>query len=73
MTRGRPRQPLREPLKAYILAGGTPKEFAYDHGITRESAHGMLRQLGLAKYFLTPAEYKAVMEHRKAQKLAQAA
>jgi hypothetical protein len=70
MTRGRPRNALREPLKEHILAGGAPKEFAYDHGITRESAHGMLRQMGLQKYFLTPAEYKAVVEHRKAQKLA---
>ena len=64
MTRGRPRHMLREPLKKYILAGGEPKAFAIENGISKESAHGLLRQLGLKKYFLTAAEYQWVMERR---------
>ena len=52
-------------LREHILNGGTPKEFAYDHGISIALVGKALASVGLRKYFLTASEHKRVMIQRK--------
>ena len=56
-------------LREHILAGGTPKEFAYDHGISIALVGKALASVGLRKYFLTKREHKRIMLQRKHDRL----
>lgn len=51
-------------LLAHLLAGGTVKAFAFDHGISRELAGRNVSQIHMRKYYLTEAEYAEVMRRR---------
>lgn len=60
-------------LRAHILAGGTPKEFAFTHRVSIAVVGKQLGALGLRKYFLSLEEYQRVMSARRRKNLAKAA
>ena len=62
---GRPHNPHWEALREHMLAGGTVKEFAADHGMTYSNAGKMAATAGFKKYFLTEIEYADVMVRRR--------
>jgi hypothetical protein len=52
-------------LRKHILSGGTPKEFAYNHGISIALVGKALASVCLRKYFLTKCEHERIMLQRK--------
>ena len=67
----RPRCPFLEKVKAalwtHLMAGGLPSEFTAPKGyaISAVYAHKITNTLGVRKYFLTAAEYAAVLAVRR--------
>ena len=55
--------PIKEAVRQHILAGGVPAEFPSTH--RREVINKIANSCGLRKYFLTEAEYAAVLQKRK--------
>jgi hypothetical protein len=60
----------RKALKAHILAGGTPKEFAYNYNLSYSLISKEVVVVGFKKTFLTDEEIAWVMERRKQKKAA---
>jgi hypothetical protein len=56
---------LRTRLRAHIMAGGTPKEFALDQGKHSTMANKMLPGMGLKKVFITEEEHELLIKLRK--------
>jgi hypothetical protein len=56
---------IRRRLCDYILAGGSPKEFAFDNKMHEKAPGKILAALGIRKIFVTEAEQAAIMEMRK--------
>ena len=59
---------IHKRLVAYILAGGSPKEFAIDNGMHPTGVGRHLAGLGIRKVFITDAEHAAIMAARKLAK-----
>lgn len=68
----RPLHVLRPVLREHVLNGGTPKEFAFTHGMNLPNVGKLLGALGLRKYYLTRDEHAQVMKRRKATRRAAA-
>ena len=56
---------LRTRLRAHIMAGGTPKEFAMAEGWHPTTAGKMLDAMGIAKVFITEEEREIIAKMRK--------
>jgi hypothetical protein len=56
---------LRTRLRAHILAGGTPKEFALGEGKHSTMANKLLVGMGLKKVFITDDEHAMLVAMRK--------
>jgi hypothetical protein len=60
-----PEDDVRTRLRAHILAGGTPKEFALGEGKHSTMANKLLVGMGLKKVFITEEEHKLLIKLRK--------
>lgn len=60
----RAEHPLRHALREFVLAGGTPKEFAATHGHQIMWACRLLAGTGVRKYYLTPEEFEFIKARR---------
>jgi hypothetical protein len=56
---------LRTRLRAHIMAGGTPKEFALAQGKHSTMANKLLVGMGLKKIFITEEEHAMLIALRK--------
>ena len=56
---------LRTRLRAHIMAGGAPKEFALDQGKHSTMANKLLVGMGLKKVFITEEEHALIVKLRK--------
>jgi hypothetical protein len=52
-------------IRAHILAGGSPKEFAMGEGRHSTMANKMLPGMGLKKVFITEEEHELIIKLRK--------
>lgn len=59
-----PEGELRTRLRAHIMAGGTPKEFAFGQGWHATTAGKMLDGMGISKVYITDEEQKHIMQRR---------
>jgi len=67
-TTGKKRTPeddVRTRLRAHMMAGGTPKEFALAEGWHPTTAGKMLEAMGIAKVFITEEEREIIAKMRK--------
>jgi len=60
-----PEDDVRTRLRAHILAGGSPKEFAIGEGRHSTMANKMLTGMGLKKVFITDEEHAMLIALRK--------
>ena len=60
-----PEGDLRTRLRAHIMAGGTPKEFALAQGKHSTMANKLLVGMGLKKIFITEEEHELIIKLRK--------
>ena len=60
-----PEGDLRTRLRAHIMAGGAPKEFALAEGWHPTTAGKMLEAMGIAKVFITEEEREIIAKLRK--------
>jgi len=60
-----PEGDLRTRLRAHIMAGGTPKEFALNQGKHSTMANKLLVGMGLKKVFITEEEHALIVKLRK--------
>jgi hypothetical protein len=60
-----PEDDVRTRLRAHILAGGSPKEFAIGEGRHSTMANKMLPGMGLKKVFITEEEHELLIKLRK--------
>lgn len=60
-----PENDVRTRLRAHILRGGTPKDFALNEGKHSTMANKMLVGMGLKKVFITDKEHEHLMDRRK--------
>ena len=56
---------MRTRLRAHIMAGGTPKEFALGEGKHSTMANKLLVGMGLKKVFITDEEHALIVKLRK--------
>ena len=56
---------LRTRLRAHIMAGGTPKEFALAEGWHPTTAGKMLEGMNIKKVFVTEEEHELLIKLRK--------
>ena len=56
-------------LARHILADRAPKEFAADHGITKQAISRIAAHLGFRRIFVTPAERTHIMQLRSCKPL----
>lgn len=67
-TTGKKQKPeggIRTLLRAHIMAGGTPKEFAAGQGWHATTAGKMLDGMGIRKVYITHEEQEHIMKRRK--------
>lgn len=65
-----PAKPIALPvLRAYILAGGTPKGFASDFAVSSAHIWKKLSLAGLRKVYLTRTEERQILAQRKQQRI----
>ena len=57
----------REHLRAHVLAGGSPKEFSFSHGIGKAGTAKLIHRLGFRRCYLTADEACDVMRARAAR------
>ena len=60
-----PEDDVRTRLRAHIMAGGTPKEFALGEGKHSTMANKLLVGMGLKKVFITDEEHALIVKLRK--------
>jgi hypothetical protein len=60
-----PEDDVRTRLRAHIMAGGTPKEFALAEGWHPTTAGKMLEGMGIKKVFVTQEEQAMIVAMRK--------
>ena len=60
-----PEDDVRTRLRAHIMAGGTPKEFALGEGKHSTMANKLLVGMGLKKVFITDEEHAILVAMRK--------
>jgi hypothetical protein len=60
-----PEDDVRTRLRAHILAGGTPKEFALGEGKHSTMANKLLVGMGLKKVFISDEEHAILVAMRK--------
>jgi hypothetical protein len=60
-----PEGDLRTRLRAHIMAGGTPKEFALAQGKHSTMANKLLVGMGLKKVFISDEEHAILVAMRK--------
>ena len=60
-----PEDEIRTRLRAHIMAGGAPKEFALNEGWHPTTAGRMLEGMGIAKVFITEQERALITKMRK--------
>ena len=60
-----PEDDVRTRLRAHIMAGGTPKEFALAEGKHSTMANKMLVGMGLKKVFISDEEHAILVAMRK--------
>jgi hypothetical protein len=60
-----PEDDVRTRLRAHIMAGGTPKEFALGEGKHSTMANKLLVGMGLKKVFITHEEHAILVAMRK--------
>jgi hypothetical protein len=65
-TPGRPRNPNRDEMLQRIFSGETAKQAAYEVGMTSQHVTTILSKLGIRKQYLTAAEFKQILNQRKA-------
>jgi hypothetical protein len=59
-----PEDDVRTRLRAHIMAGGTPKEFALAEGWHPTTAGKMLEGMGIRKIFITDEEHQHIIVRR---------
>jgi hypothetical protein len=60
-----PEDDVRTRLRAHIMAGGTPKEFALAEGWHPTTAGKMLEGMNIKKVFITEQEHAVILNMRK--------
>lgn len=60
-----PEDDVRTRLRAHIMAGGTPKEFALGEGKHSTMANKLLVGMGLKKVFISDEEHAILVAMRK--------
>ena len=60
-----PEDDVRTRLRAHILSGGTPKEFALGEGKHSTMANKLLVGMGLKKVFISEEEHAMIVAMRK--------
>jgi hypothetical protein len=64
----KPENESQQCLRAHILSGGSPKEFAIDRNLAPASASKMLAGMGIKKVYVTDEEYVLLKANRKVSK-----
>lgn len=52
-------------LLAHLKNGGTPKEWGWQHGLSRNDVSKIVPRVGFRKYYLTADEYAMILRSRK--------